>query len=81
MIKALLDFKWLGPVRACAMSKKTLQEGVERLLTHYVPEVRGLLGEDDEEAKHKGYTPYFPKESKCLNNLYQYQTKQKFKCL
>ena len=29
---------------------------------HYVPEVRGLLGEDDEEAKHKGYTPYFPKE-------------------
>jgi Fe-S cluster biogenesis protein NfuA len=44
------------------MSKKTLQEGVERLLTHYVPEVIGLISEDDEEAKHKGYTPYFPKE-------------------
>jgi hypothetical protein len=33
-----------------------------KLILHYVPEVRGLLGEDDEEAKHKGYTPYFPKE-------------------
>ena len=24
--------------------------------------IESLLGEDDEEAKHKGYTPYFPKE-------------------
>ena len=51
-----------GACSGCAMSKKTLHEGVERLLIHYVPEVIGLLGEDDEEAKHKGYTPYFPKE-------------------
>ena len=40
-----------GACSGCAMSKKTLQEGVERLLVHYVPEVIGLLGEDDEEAK------------------------------
>jgi hypothetical protein len=39
-----------GACSGCAMSKKTLQEGVERLLTHYVPEVIGLLSEDDEEA-------------------------------
>ena len=24
--------------------------------------IESLLGEDDEEAKHKGYTPYFPQE-------------------
>ena len=62
MKKALLDLQMAGACSGCAMSKKTLHEGVERLLIHYVPEVRGLLGEDDEEAKHKGYSPYFPKE-------------------
>ena len=40
---------------------------MERLLTHYVPEVRGLLSEDDEEAKHKGYSPYIPKEMQMSN--------------
>ena len=51
-----------GACSGCAMSKKTLHEGVERLLVHYVPEVIGLLGEDDEEAKAQGYTPYMPKD-------------------
>ena len=50
-----------GACSGCAMSKQTLQAGVERFITHYVPEVIGLLGEDDAEAKHKGYSPYFPK--------------------
>jgi Fe-S cluster biogenesis protein NfuA len=60
--KGIVRLQMAGACSGCAMSKKTLQEGVERLLTHYVPEVIGLISEDDEEAKHKGYTPYFPKE-------------------
>ena len=60
--KGIVTLEMAGACSGCAMSKKTLHEGVERLLVHYVPEVIGLLGEDDEEAKHKGYTPYFPKE-------------------
>ena len=60
--KGIVRLQMAGACSGCAMSKKTLHEGVERLLIHYVPEVIGLLGEDDEEAKHKGYTPYFPKE-------------------
>ena len=32
------------------MSQRTLKEGVERLLKHYVPEVNAIVGKDDEEA-------------------------------
>ena len=60
--KGIVRLQMAGACSGCAMSKKTLQEGVERLRTHYVPEVIGLLSEDDEEAKHKGYSPYFPQE-------------------
>ena len=59
--KGIVRLQMAGACSGCAMSKKTLHEGVERLLIHYVPEVIGLLGEDDAEAKHKGYSPYFPK--------------------
>ena len=51
-----------GACSGCAMSKKTLHEGVERLLMHYVPEVRGLLGEDDEEANIKVIHLIFPRK-------------------
>ena len=43
------------------MSKLTLQQGVERLLTHYVPEVKSIVGEDDAEAESQGYKPYVPR--------------------
>jgi len=49
--KGIVRLQMAGACSGCAMSKKTLHEGVERLLVHYVPEVIGLLGEDDEEAK------------------------------
>ena len=51
-----------GSCSGCAMSKSTLQRGVEQTLKHYVPEVEGIVGEDDEEAKGQGYSPYFPKD-------------------
>ena len=51
-----------GSCSGCAMSKITLQRGVEQTLKHYVPEVEGIVGEDDEEAKGQGYSPYFPKD-------------------
>tara|TARA_E500000178_G_scaffold73301_1_gene71062 strand:+ start:1804 stop:1959 length:156 start_codon:yes stop_codon:yes gene_type:complete len=47
-----------GACSGCAMSKQTLHEGVERMLKHYVPEVTQLIGEDDETAAQKGYTPW-----------------------
>ena len=47
-----------GACSGCAMSKQTLHEGVERMLKHYVPEVNKLIGEDDELAAQKGYTPW-----------------------
>ena len=51
-----------GSCSGCAMSKATLQRGVEGGLTHYVPEVQGVIGEDDEKAEEQGYTPYMPKD-------------------
>ena len=53
--------KLSGACSGCAMSKLTLHQGVEKLLTHYVPEVKSILGEDDEEAESQGYKPYVPR--------------------
>ena len=53
--------KLSGACSGCAMSKLTLQQGVERLLTHYVPEVKSIVGEDDVEAESQGYKPYVPR--------------------
>ena len=49
-----------GSCSGCAMSKMTLQQGVEGMLKHYVPEVNAIVGEDDEKAEEQGYTPYVP---------------------
>jgi len=53
--------KLSGSCSGCAMSKLTLQRGVEQTLKHYVPEVTSIVGKDDEEAKGQGYEPFFPK--------------------
>ena len=50
-----------GACSGCAMSKLTLQQGVEDMLKHYVPEVKTIVGEDDDKAKEKGYQPYVPR--------------------
>ena len=52
-----------GSCSGCAMSKITLQRGVEQTLKHYVPEVQAIVGEDDEKAEEQGYTPYMPRDA------------------
>ena len=54
--------KLSGSCSGCAMSKITLQRGVEQTLKHYVPEVKSIVGQDDEEAASQGYEPYIPKD-------------------
>ena len=54
--------KLSGSCSGCAMSKITLQRGVETTLKHYVPEVKSIIGQDDEEAAGQGYEPYIPKD-------------------
>ena len=56
--------KLSGACSGCAMSQKTLKEGVERLLKHYIPEVKGIVGEDDEKAAEQGYKPFIPKDER-----------------
>ena len=58
MVRLLLS----GSCSGCAMSKVTIQRGVETTLKHYIPEVQGVIGEDDEKAAEQGYDPYFPKD-------------------
>ena len=52
-----------GSCSGCAMSKLTLQRGVENTLKHYVPEVQAIIGEDDEKAAEQGYTPFLAKNA------------------
>ena len=40
-----------GACSGCPSSAATLKTGIENMLKHYVPEVIGLLSEDDEEEK------------------------------
>ena len=54
--------KLSGSCSGCAMSKITLQRGVETTLKHYIPEVKSIIGQDDEEAASQGYEPYIPKD-------------------
>ena len=54
--------KLSGSCSGCAMSKITLQRGVETTLKHYIPEVKSIVGQDDEEAAGQGYEPYIPKD-------------------
>ena len=52
-----------GACSGCAMSKQTLHQGVEDMLKHYVPEVQAIVGEDDQKAEERGYTPFVPRTS------------------
>ena len=60
--KGVVSLLLSGSCSGCAMSKITLHRGVENMLKHYIPEVESIIGEDDEEAKAQGYTPYMPKD-------------------
>ena len=64
MDTGVATLKLSGACSGCAMSKMTLQQGVERLLTHYVPEVKSIVGEDDEKAAEQGYKPFIPRDER-----------------
>ena len=59
--KGIVRLLLSGSCSGCAMSKITLHRGVEDILKHYVPEVEGIIGEDDEKAEEQGYTPFVPR--------------------
>jgi Fe-S cluster biogenesis protein NfuA len=56
--KGVLKLLMAGSCSGCAMSKMTLQRGVENMMKHYVPEVHTIESEDDETAKQQGYNPW-----------------------
>ena len=64
MDTGVATLKLSGACSGCAKSQRTLKEGVERLLKHYVPEVNSIVGEDDEQAAEQGYKPFIPKDER-----------------
>ena len=62
MDTGVATLKLSGSCSGCAMSKITLQRGVEQTLKHYIPEVKSIVVRDDEEAAGQGYEPYIPKD-------------------
>ena len=66
MDTGVATLKLSGSCSGCAMSKITLQRGVETTLKHYVPEVQSIVGEDDTDAAEQGYKPFVPKDPRDL---------------
>ena len=64
MDTGVATLKLSGACSGCAMSQRTLKDGVERLLKHYVPEVNSIVGEDDAQAEEQGYKPFIPKDER-----------------
>lgn len=52
----VLKLQMGGACSGCAGSKMTLKNGVEKIMFHYVPEVKHIVAEDDE---HSTVDPYF----------------------
>ena len=44
-----------GACSGCASSMQTLKMGIENMLTHYVPEVKSVEGEDDPNSQVDPY--------------------------
>ena len=60
--------KLSGSCSGCAMSKITLATW-SRALKHYVPEVKSIVGEDDEEAANKAMIHIFLKTKNLWEKL------------
>ena len=43
-------------------NSKGSKEIASAINADYVPEVKSIVGQDDEEAEGQGYEPYFPKD-------------------
>lgn len=48
-----------GACSGCAGSSQTLKYGIENLLTHYIPEVKGVVGQDDPSTMMQAFYPQF----------------------
>jgi len=48
-----------GSCSGCAGSSQTLKYGIENLLVHYVPEVTGVVGQDDPNSMSMPFYPRF----------------------
>ena len=64
MDTGVATLKLSGSCSGCAMSRITLQRGVENMLKHYVPEVQSIVGKDDDEAAKQGYKPFVPRDER-----------------
>lgn len=48
-----------GSCSGCAGSSMTLKYGIENLLVHYIPEVTGVVGQDDPTTMSQPFYPQF----------------------
>lgn len=50
----LVTLKMLGACSGCPSSAVTLKSGVENMLMHYIPEVKGVIEADPDESEEEG---------------------------
>ena len=56
MESGILSTQLSGSCSGCASSTATLKQGIESTLMHFVPEVKGVTGEDDPMFNDPYYT-------------------------
>ena len=56
METGILSTQLSGSCSGCASSTATLKQGIESTLMHFVPEVKGVTGEDDPAFNDPYYT-------------------------
>ena len=56
MESGILSTQLSGSCSGCASSTATLKQGIESTLMHFVPEVKGVTGEDDPAFNDPYYT-------------------------
>jgi Fe-S cluster biogenesis protein NfuA len=71
-LTGVLKLQMGGACSGCAGSKMTLKNGVEKILFHYVPEVKSIEAEDDEQSQVDPYLSHpidYPSANEMLDEL------------
>lgn len=50
----VVTLKMMGACSGCPSSKVTLKSGIENMLMHYIPEVKGVVEAEPDESEQEG---------------------------
>lgn len=54
----IVELKMMGACSGCPSSAVTLKSGIENMLMHYIPEVKGVIEAEPDEAESEGHKAF-----------------------